>query len=346
MLGSAKKYLGHLGKDRPDRWEPMLAVVYLTYRCSFRCPYCSDGAGQPYYRLRASDLGAAAMLELLARVRRHCEHVVLTGGEPLEHPEIAAILAGMRALAFETVVFTTNGRDLGPLLPELRGNVTDLVLSLDTLDHEKADAWYGRGAGTHAAIMAVHEMVRRRAGRGYRVHISTVITPDNLDDVDAVYDYAKARGFRLAACPQLVGVKAHSALGSDPRYVGFFDRLIAEKRKGADIHGTIGYLEAMRDLAPFACRPFTMLTVSPEGNVFYPCLEIGHVAGNLLANDDLSAIRREGHRMFGPQPTCGTQCHSACALGFACLLKQPTSIIHEGYLGLVRAGRGLVTRQR
>ena len=39
-----------------------------------------------------------------------------------------------------------------------------------------------------------------------------------------------------------------------------------------------------------------------------------------------------GCERFGPQPECGTQCHSACALGFARILANPLSLLHEGWL--------------
>jgi hypothetical protein len=88
----------------------------------------------------------------------------------------------------------------------------------------------------------------------------------------------------------------------------------------------------MRDLPKFICHPFTMLVVSPVGDVFYPCLEIGNFVGNLLKDVDLHQIRREGERRFGPQPHCDTRCHSGCALAFSILLHQPFSIPQDIYL--------------
>jgi hypothetical protein len=63
--------------------------------------------------------------------------------------------------------------------------------------------------------------------------------------------------------------------------------------------------------------------------VFYPCLEIGKVAGNLLEDADLHKLRAEGIRRHGPEPTCGNQCHSACALGLSLILDRPLTAISE-----------------
>lgn len=339
MLKSATSFLAHLRRDNPARWRPILAVYYLTYRCRFRCTYCSDGAGRPYYRLQAPELSGREVLALLAQVRRHVEHLVLTGGEPLDHPDLPEILAGLPALRFASVTLTTNGYELDRLLPLPRGSVTDLVVSLDTLDAAKADACYGMGSGTHARILANLERATHRPPRHYRIILSCVLTPENLDDVDALFDFASARGYRFAACPVLRGVHPDSALRTDLRYQRFYNRMIREKLRGVDVFGPLAYLRAMRDLPRFHCRPFTMLTVDPAGEVFYPCLEIGHRVGNLQIDTDLDALRLRGAERHGPPPRCGTQCHSACALGFASLLDHPEGLLQEGILAFVRPVR-------
>jgi hypothetical protein len=53
------------------------------------------------------------------------------------------------------------------------------------------------------------------------------------------------------------------------------------------------YAEDDFDLAGFACYPLAMLVVSPAGDVYYPCLEGGSVAGNLLEEPDLKDVGLE-----------------------------------------------------
>ena len=115
---------------------------------NYRCPYCSDGAQNPYYALRSATLPPEEMLELLRRVRKHCSFVVLTGGEPLQFPGLRALLRSLPKLRYRGVVFTTNGYDLHEHLDAIAGSVTELVVSLDTLDHDKVDAAYKDGVLT------------------------------------------------------------------------------------------------------------------------------------------------------------------------------------------------------
>lgn len=335
-MNAVGAYLAHLLRPDSLKWRPILSVYYLTYACSFRCPYCCDGSGTPYHRLRSPVLSADRVLALFEIIRRHCEYLVITGGEPLQHPDYAEIFNRLPALRFRSVILTTNGYHLGQALPAVARSVTELVVSLQTMDSAKADLEYGH-PGAHQRILENIELAASRPGRNYDIIISSVATPENLPDLRAVYQFAKDRGFRLAVCPQLVGVKAHPALEDNPAYREFFDFLIAEKMRGARIQGTVDYLEYLRDLKKFSCRPFTMLVVAPTGEVYYPCLELGHHAGNLFEEPDLHRIRMAGSERFGPQPACGTQCHSACALGFARILANPGSLLHEGYL-MARVG--------
>jgi MoaA/NifB/PqqE/SkfB family radical SAM enzyme len=333
MWKTATSYLRHLFVRRPEGWHPMLAVYYLTYACEFRCPYCSDGSGTPYHALRSQVLRGNDLDRLLGRIRRFCDHLVVTGGEPTRHPDFAELLRMLPRHRFDSVVLTTIGQDLVPYLDDIARSIRYLVFSLDTMDAAKGDAWLGRGPGRHAEILATIEAARRHPGRRYEIVISSVATPDNLPDLYDVFRYAAERGFRHAVCPVLRGVVPDPALRGDPRYRELFDFLVAQKRRGFAVNGTVAYLRGMRDLERFRCRPSTMVAISPTGDVFYPCLEIGKVAGNLLEQPDLHALRAEGLRRHGPEPTCGNQCHSACALGFALLLDQPWTALSE--LGLM-----------
>jgi MoaA/NifB/PqqE/SkfB family radical SAM enzyme len=334
---SLHNYLRHAVSRSPRGFHPLLAVHYLTYACRFRCPYCCDGSGVRYPDLRSPVLAAPEALELYARVRRRCDFLVLTGGEPLDHPEVDEILSGLPRLGFAGVVLTTVGVSLDAHLEAVDRGVRHLVVSLDTLDPAKGDAWLGR-PGAHAAILRNLDLVASRR-RPASVVVSSVATPDNLPDVAEVHRFARRHGFRHSVSPQLVGVHPHPALRDDPGYHALMDGLVREKRAGGAIEGTVAYLEHLRDLTPFGCRPSTVLALSPVGDVFYPCLELGKVAGNLLAEPDLHAIRAEGRRRFGPEPSCGPRCQSPCALGFALALQRPTTMLDEGWRALLGALR-------
>lgn len=328
-MNPVASFLHHLFCNDSQRWYPLLGVYYLTYACDFRCRHCSDGNGAPYYQSSSKVLPGDRVLELLRIIRRHTDYLVLTGGEPLLHPDCAQVLAGLKSLRFRGVILTTNGLLMDRFMESAAGSIDHLVFSLQTLDPTKGDLGYGHGEGTHSRILANLQRAADYPGWKYEIILSSVVTPDNILDLYEVYRFAQERGFRLAACPQLVGVMPHAALVENDEYWRFFDFLVAEKKRGGLIQGTVDYLEYMRDLRKFDCHPFTMLVVSPTGDVFYPCLELGKHSGNLFQQSDLHEQRKQGLGRWGEQPHCGTQCHSACALGFSRLLANPFSMAHE-----------------
>lgn len=329
MLTTARNYLHHLMGRRPEGWYPLLAVYYLTYACEFRCPYCADGSGTPYHALRCPTLREEDLDRILGRIRRACDHLVVTGGEPTKHVDFATFLRLLPRHKFDSVTLTTIGHDLLPHLGDVARAVRYLVFSLDTMDSAKGDAWLGRGPGCHAQILAAIEAARCVPKRRFEIVISSVATPDNLPDLHDVFRFAAERGFRHAVCPVLRGTTPDPALAGDPRYRELFDFLIAQKRAGFAVNGSVAYLRTMRDLAQFRCRPSTVLAVAPNGDVFYPCLEIGKIAGNLLVQESLHALRAEGMCNHGPEPACGNQCHSACALAFSLLFERPATVVSE-----------------
>lgn len=336
------KYLYHKFVNNPNRWDPFLSIFYLTYRCDFRCPYCSNGSGDPFYGLSHEVLPAGSVMEVLACIRQACDYIVITGGEPLKHPDFGEVIERIQTLKFRDVALNTNGYEVVQYLPQIARSVHTLIFSLDTLDEQKADAWFGAGRGVFQRIRANILQAAGYRGRKYRMVISSVVTARNIPDLYPVYDFAQQNGFTFAACPELKGVKPPDELRKSSAYRDFYDFLISEKKRGRSIHGSPLYLQHMRDFTKFSCRPFTMLVVGPLGQVFYPCLEIGHKAGNILDQTELHEVRRRAAERFGPQPDCDVQCHSACALGFSLILEHPLSMVREASIMLKTAlqGRG------
>jgi len=335
-----RKFIRHKWLDDGSRWQPFVAIHYLTYRCDFRCPYCANGADIPYHQLPDPAVDGETALRIIGRIRQSADHLVLTGGEPLLHPEAGKILDGLGRFAFDTVTLTTNGEHIPRHLPAIAEHVTTLGVSLDTLDARKADAWFGRGPGMLARILDNIEQAASYPGRRFDILISAVATPNNIEDLYAVYAYSQARGFQFSASPELQGVTPPDKLRASPAYRDFFAFLRREKKRGGNIFGSPQYLEHLGEFRSFTCHPLTTLVVDPQGEVFYPCLEKAATAGNIL-NTDLDALRRRAEGEMGLSTACELSCHSACALGLSLLIEQPGREV-TGFLG--QAGHALIKR--
>jgi GTP 3',8-cyclase len=141
--------------------------VSLTDRCSLRCDYCMPAEGLPWLP-REELLTTDELLRLVqVAVGLGITEVRLTGGEPLLHPEVVTVVAGIRSLPqAPEVSLTTNGLRLPALADALADAGLERVnISLDTLDRDTftrltrrdrlADTLLGIAAAKAAALAPV-----------------------------------------------------------------------------------------------------------------------------------------------------------------------------------------------
>src|SRR5262245_9688240 len=83
---------------------PRSVRVSVTDRCDFACTYCRPSRNDGYVEGRLMVPAWHTMFEGLRRAG--VQRVRLTGGEPLIHPEIVAIVAHLAALGFEDLALT------------------------------------------------------------------------------------------------------------------------------------------------------------------------------------------------------------------------------------------------
>lgn len=119
-----------------DRVPPRSVRLSLTDRCDLACVYCRPHRHDGYLEKRL-DLGAwVAMVEGL--VRAGVRRVRLTGGEPLLHKDVVAVVRALAALPIEDLALTTNATRLRDLARPLRAaGLQRINVSLDTLDPER-----------------------------------------------------------------------------------------------------------------------------------------------------------------------------------------------------------------
>lgn len=133
--------------------------ISITDRCTLNCAYCDRGATRGDERLlSAEEIARVVSAALGIGIRR----VRLTGGEPLDRPDVLEVVRRVASLPVDDLAMTTNGLKLASLAEPLRrAGLRRVNVSLSTLDANLYRSLTGSGR-----LEAVLDGIRcaRRAG--------------------------------------------------------------------------------------------------------------------------------------------------------------------------------------
>ena len=118
-----------------------LAATVFTGGCNLRCPFCHNAA-QVTGVSEAPTLSSEEVLDFLASRRGLLDGVVLSGGEPLLHPDAADFLQKVGKLGF-AVKLDTNGCYPDALADILNAGIVDYV----AMDIKSSPAGYAGAVG-------------------------------------------------------------------------------------------------------------------------------------------------------------------------------------------------------
>jgi Fe-coproporphyrin III synthase len=159
-----------------------LVTLYVTERCNSRCITCD------YWRHGRIDLAPAAVEEILPELEElGTRLVVLSGGEPLLHPEWARIAGRLKSAGLEVWLLTS-----GLALAKHARRVTEIFAAV-TVSLDGADA------GTYAAIRGLDAFDKvcagvRAAASAVPLNLRVTLQRANYRQLPAFVDLAKRLG--------------------------------------------------------------------------------------------------------------------------------------------------------
>ena len=169
-------------KPSPD---PSLRYLelQLTGKCNLRCKHCYLGD--------AGD-GELSVVQIRSVLKEFEEmqglRVLLTGGEPLLHSRFDEINEMLPDLYLRKVLFTNGLLLKQDLLNRLK--VHEIQVSIDGMQNAH-DAL--RGCGTYDLAL---NALRRSLDAGFEVSVSTMVSPGNLGDFDAMEALFRSLGVK------------------------------------------------------------------------------------------------------------------------------------------------------
>jgi len=324
--------------------RPLVAVYHVTAQCNLNCAYCED-FGRRRNATATPALPLEDALQVLRTIRSGTDRLILTGGEPLLYPEIESLVhRARRELGFRHLTLFSNGL----LLPQheaLLSDVDRLVVSLDSVD---TDRWSSLIGVPPESARAVLDNVRHYAGRqrefGFRLILNCVLTPETLGEpsgealpgAEQVLAFCREHGLLVSFSPQSVNNWPRYELLVSERYEALVGELMAHKRRGAPILGSLAYLRTTLELRPYSCYPALVPRIMPNGELVYPCWPVekeGYAHGgrpvNLLQVQSWAEVLRQAVAAFDEPPRVCSSCYQQCYAEPSLMQSRPLSFLGE-----------------
>jgi hopanoid biosynthesis associated radical SAM protein HpnH len=257
LTWSLTKYLA-TNKIRGNKQFPLVLMLEPSFKCNLACAGC--GRIREYKDILDQNMSVE---ECLSSVEEANPPVVcITGGEPLIHPEIDKIAAGI--LKQKRFVFlSTNGILLEQSLEKFNPSpYFSFVLHMDSMA-ETHDKFAGRKGTFDTAIKAMK--AAKRAGFKVRTN-TTIFKTTSLDEIESLFKLLATipvDGIMTAPGFSYEAVQNDVFLSRDEVYQAF--QRIYKMRKLYPFYNTPIYLEFLTGKRQLKCTPWSNPTRNPKG---------------------------------------------------------------------------------
>jgi MoaA/NifB/PqqE/SkfB family radical SAM enzyme len=158
---------------------------HILTRCNLKCSHCYINPLQHGDQTLASDTIAAWLNAI--DVDRSNANVVLLGGEPTLHPDLAQIVTHTKAMGFNSVTVDTNGYLFNDFLNKVTCDDLDaLSFSLDGASAAVNDPLRGKGSFNHCIAG-----IRQSKAKGVYTSLIYTVSRTNIHQLDQMIPLVK-----------------------------------------------------------------------------------------------------------------------------------------------------------
>jgi len=198
---------GHAAYARPDidtGARPLMVYWEMTRACGLACRHCRADALPLRNPQELSTRAGELLLDRLAEFGDPLPHLVFTGGDPLQRPDLFHLLEYASKAGFKVAVTraSTDGLTAGSIAAMKSAGAWMMALSIDGSTPQRHDSLRRVPGSFDWTVRAAHHA--REAGLGLQVN--TLVSAETLDDIPAVYDLVAGIGVTQWALFFLVSV--------------------------------------------------------------------------------------------------------------------------------------------
>jgi MoaA/NifB/PqqE/SkfB family radical SAM enzyme len=288
------------------RKRRLVSVLFeLTYACNLDCTFCyNDRAlkgrplSLPQYRALLEELASMNVLD-----------VVLSGGEPLAHPDFFEIGALTRELGF-VVRLKSNGHAIGEATAARIKREIEPVL-VETSVHGATAQTHDRQTRVPGSFERLVRNIGFMRAAGLAVRANVPLTRWNEHEVEPMLDLADALDIRMRIDPETKarddGDRSPLALAPSRDGLARLHEVVTRRARSraAVSVGSESHDQGSALVGDVHCGAgVTTLTIDPVGNVL-PCVQWRQPVGNLHAtsiaqiwreSEELEHVRRQNAR--------------------------------------------------
>jgi MoaA/NifB/PqqE/SkfB family radical SAM enzyme len=279
-----------------DRHHPVLAQIVPMRRCNLACGYCNE------YDKVSKPVPLPEVLRWLDRLAAlRTEIVTVSGGEPMLHPEIESIIAGIRERSMIAGLIT-NGYFLQPerIAGLNRAGLQYLQISIDNVTPD------GVSQKSLKVLAPKLENLARHAT--FQVNVNSVLGSGCAHPEDALTIARRARQLGFSTSVGIIHDGSGHLQPLSARERAIYDEIVAI---GAGMYTRIrGFQDNLLDGKPndWQCRAGARyLYICEDGKVHY-CSQQRGTPGIPLADYTRDDIARE----FDTEKACAPYCTIGC----------------------------------
>jgi MoaA/NifB/PqqE/SkfB family radical SAM enzyme len=247
-------------RPKPGAWDTLSLVFSaggpgfcqfaVCNACNANCGFCNFARDRlPREEWNFVESGKAlAALDIL--FREGVRYLVLTGGEPTLHPDLAAIVAHGASLGMKVMVVTNAGLLKPEKIHELaNAGISSIIISVDAASQERHE--------DNRGLPGVCERIREATGiiAGLKLHATASVTMSRLVDYEALPEFLTRLGFTsvvfsypLTYLPGFFLGYADSPLVTytDAELLAAYDKVKALKKRFRVVNPTLSLEEMQR----------------------------------------------------------------------------------------------------
>jgi radical SAM protein len=164
---------------------PRLLYWELTRACDLACRHCRADAVRTRHPDELSTAEVVAVLDDARRFGNPLPHLVFTGGDPLQRPDLPLLVRAARERGFGVSVAPsgTTRLDDAAVAALAEAGVESMSVSLDGSGAARHDAFRGVPGCFDTTVRAA----RRIRQRGLALQVNTLVTGETADDLPAIF---------------------------------------------------------------------------------------------------------------------------------------------------------------